>query len=80
MATETHLIYFSEAAQLREYNGFAVEPAFQTRPGQIPSSVTLYTVVALRNTTGQREVLAEFPLELHAEIFRDMAKATARAL
>ena len=68
------------AAQLREFAGFTVEPSHQARPGQDPATVTMYTVVAQRSGIGQREVIAEFPLELHAEIFRDMAEATARAL
>lgn len=80
MATETHLLYFNDAKTLREYSGFTVEPSHQARPGQIPSTVTLYMVVAQRSGIGQREVLAEFPLELHAEIFRDMAEATASAI
>ncbi|WP_280044009.1 hypothetical protein [Pseudomonas sp. Hg5Tf] len=80
MAIETHLFYFSAAEQLREFAGFTVEPSHQARPGQDPATVTMYTVVAQRSGIGQREVVAEFPLELHAEIFRVMAEATARAL
>jgi hypothetical protein len=33
-------------------------------------------VVGKHRESGQREVIAEFPLELHAQIFRDMAEAT----
>lgn len=80
MATETHLFYFHSADQLREFHGFTVEPSHQARPGQTPATVTMYTVVGTRSATGQREVLAEFPLELHAEIIRDMAKATAQTV
>lgn len=80
MAIETHLFYFSSATQLRDFSGFTVEPSHQARPGQDPATVTMYMVVAQRSGIGRREVIAEFPLELHAEIFRDMAEATARAL
>ncbi len=80
MTTETHLFYFHSAAQLSEFYAFTVEPVSQPRPGRVPDSVTMYTVVAIRSASGEREVVAEFPLELHAEIFRDMAEATANAL
>ncbi|MCZ9640988.1 hypothetical protein [Pseudomonas putida] len=55
MAIETHLFYFSSAAQLREFAGFTVEPSHQARPGQDPATVTMYTVVAQRSGIGQRE-------------------------
>lgn len=77
MAFEPHILYFSDAAELRRYRTFTVMPTHQTRPGQDPATVTLYMVVGESRDGGQREVVAEFPLELHAEIFRDMAKATA---
>ncbi|WP_130904038.1 hypothetical protein [Pseudomonas sp. Sample_22] len=76
MAFEPHILYFSEAAELRRYSTFTVMPTHQARPGQDPATVTLYMVGEQRDG-GQREVVAEFPLELHAEIFLDMAKATA---
>ncbi|MBI6949159.1 hypothetical protein RHA66_28515 [Pseudomonas aeruginosa] len=77
MAFEPHILYFSDAADLRRYCTFTVEPTHQARPGQDPATVTLYMVVGQRRDGGQREVTAEFPLELHAQIFRDMAEATA---
>lgn len=77
MAFEPHILYFSDAADLRRYCTFTVEPTHQARPGQDPATVTLYMVVGQRRDGGQREVTAEFLLELHAQIFRDMAEATA---
>ncbi|MHC5208945.1 hypothetical protein [Pseudomonas chlororaphis] len=77
MAFEPHILYFSDAADLRRYCTFTVEPTHQARPGQDPATVTLYMVVGQRRDGGQRDVVAEFPLELHSQIFRDMAEATA---
>lgn len=82
MAFEPHILYFSNATELRRYCAFNVEPTHQARPGQDPATVTLYMVVGQHRESGhresgQREVIAEFPLELHAQIFRDMAEATA---
>lgn len=77
MAFEPHILYFSNATELRRYCAFNVEPTHQARSGQDPATVTLYMVVGQHRESGQREVIAEFPLELHAQIFRDMAEATA---
>jgi hypothetical protein len=77
MNTETHLFYFSEAHQLRVYAEFDVQPVTQPRLGQNPSAVTVYTVVGHLRDEDRSEVIAEFPLELHAMIFKDMARATA---
>ena len=78
MAIESHLFYFSEAAYLRRFSAFQVEPSYQARPGQTPSTETMFMVVGQARDNDYREVVAEFPLELHAEIFRDMATATAQ--
>jgi hypothetical protein len=80
MSIETHLFYFSEAAHLRRYISFSVLPTSQARPGQTPDTVTLYMVVGQVRDEDRTEVIAEFPLELHAEIFRDMATATAHSI
>lgn len=36
-------------------------------------------IVAQRGGIGRREVIAEFPLEMHAEIFRDMCEGFVRS-
>ncbi|HCE6805127.1 MULTISPECIES: hypothetical protein [Pseudomonas] len=79
MTIETHILYFSEAEALREFSGFTVDVSHQARPNQTPSNVTMYMVVAQRGGIGRREVIAEFPLEMHATIFRDMCEGFVRS-
>ena len=73
---EPVLFLFSSADQLKRYDSFTVERSFQTREYRT-TSVTMFYVVG--QTAEAREVIAEFPAELQANIFRDMAEATARA-
>ena len=39
----------------------------------------MYMIVAQRGGIGRREVIAEFPLEMHATIFRDMCEGFVRS-
>lgn len=71
------LFYFDKAETLREFESFTVEISNIARPHQIPSSVTVWNVVAKRRFIDRREVIAEFPNELYAQIFADMAEKTA---
>ena len=73
---EPVMFLFSDAEQLKRYSSFSVERSFQTREYRT-TSVTMFYVIG--ETTGAREVIAEFPAEIQATIFRDMAEATARA-
>lgn len=73
---EPVLFLFSSADQLKRYDSFTVERSFQTREYRT-TSVTMFYVVG--QSAEAREVIAEFPAELQANIFRDMAEATARA-
>ena len=71
------------AAQLWIVRAYRDRPTLTSSPPPAARSrakglaAFLYIVVGERRDGGQREVVAGFPLELHAEIFRDMAKATA---
>ena len=78
MNTESHVLYFSAAEDLRDFANFTVEETSQARPGRIPATVSMYMIVGQRGGLGRREVLAEFPLELHANIFRDMCDGFVR--
>jgi hypothetical protein len=71
------LFYFEAAERLREFEAFTVEEMPQARPHQIPAQVTVWTVCAKVRFIDRREVIAEFPNELYAQIFRDMAEKTA---
>ncbi|MDU9042811.1 hypothetical protein NHG97_29400 [Pseudomonas corrugata] len=73
---EPVLFLFSDVDQLKSYDRFIVERSFQTREYRT-TSVTMFYVVG--EAAGKREVIAEFPVEIQATIFRDMAEATARA-
>jgi len=76
-ATPPVLFYFEKAEVLRGYEAFTVEPMPQARPHQIPAQVTIYAVCAKVRFVDRREVIAEFPHQLYAEIFRDMAEVVA---
>ncbi|MCK9544046.1 MAG: hypothetical protein M0R03_18660 [Novosphingobium sp.] len=71
------LFYFDKAEVLRGYEAFTVEPMFQARPHQTPAEVTIWTVCAKVRFVDRREQIAEFPNQLYAEIFRDMAEVVA---
>lgn len=73
---EPVVFLFSDADQLKRYDSFTVERSFQTREYRT-TSVTMFYVVG--KSAEAREVIAEFPAEIQANIFRDMAEATARA-
>lgn len=71
--------HFDHVSKLRQYDTFTVEKSFVARPNKRPSSATLFSVVGKAYFGGRREVVAEFPNESHAMIFRDMCEAvTAR--
>ncbi|RMQ65449.1 hypothetical protein ALQ01_02557 [Pseudomonas savastanoi pv. glycinea] len=74
---EPALFLFSSADQLKRYDSFHVERSFQTREYRTTSVIMFYVVGHIAQS---REVIAEFPAELQATIFRDMAEATARSI
>lgn len=74
---EPVLFFFSSADQLKRYDSFIVERSFQTREYRT-TSVTMFYVIG--QSRQAREVIAEFPAEIQANIFRDMAEATARSI
>ena len=71
------LFYFDKAETLREFEAFRVEASQITRPHQIPAQVEVWNVIGKRRFIDRQEVIAEFPNELYAQIFADMADKTA---
>lgn len=71
------IFYFDKAEVLREFENFTVEISHIARPHQIPAQIDVWNVVAKRRFIDRREVIAEFPNELYAQIFADMAEKTA---
>ncbi|HHG5524335.1 TPA: hypothetical protein ACPWNY_005951 [Pseudomonas aeruginosa] len=72
------LFYFDDATKLHQYAAFTIEKAFPVRPDCKPSTTTMFNVVGLVRAANRREVIAEFPQELYARIFRDMCEGLVR--
>lgn len=71
------LFYFEKVATLGLFEAFTVEEMPVARPHQIPANATIWAVCAKNRFVNQREMIAEFPNQLYAEIFRDMAEISA---
>ncbi|KVE37244.1 MULTISPECIES: hypothetical protein [Burkholderia] len=69
------LFYFSSVDDLKQYSLFFKDEApISTQHG----TVTAHRVIGRRIGTDALEVIAEFPNQLYAQIFRDMAERAAR--
>ncbi|MDD2859559.1 MAG: hypothetical protein PHT60_15525 [Acidiphilium sp.] len=72
------LFYFTKAAELAEFERFTVEFRSIARPNQMPALLEVWSVIAKRRREDRHEIVADFPLELYAVIFRDMAEGLTK--
>ncbi|CAM2164613.1 conserved hypothetical protein [Burkholderia latens] len=71
------VFYFDSAEYLRQFESFTAEPTPITRPHQNPATVMVWSVVGKMRFVDRREVVAEFPAEVNARTFADMANIVA---
>ncbi|KVX69130.1 hypothetical protein WT34_24460 [Burkholderia stagnalis] len=69
------VFYLASAEELNAYNLFFVDEAPRSKPH---GTVIAYSVVGKRKDADRLEIIAEFPNELYAQIFRDMAERSAQ--
>lgn len=69
------LFYIADVDELKAFELFFVDAAPVTKPH---GTVTVHSVVGKRKDTARFEVVAEFPNQLYAQIFRDMAERSAK--
>jgi len=75
MSIQQHILYLSAADSVRGFSNFRVE---ETSIATTTGSVQMFMVTAQRGGVGRPELMAEFPLELHAQIFCDLCDSYAR--
>ncbi len=68
------LFYIASVDELKAYDLFFVDEAPITKPH---GTVIAYSIVGKRKDADRLEVVAEFPNQLYAQIFRDMAERSA---